>query len=96
MGHDQHRHSVGSKLRSGFVNLDQPLTMRAEKSFADSAAALRLTSFEQARAMDSILETRLNRYAAIYAPAAAVCALLLGASITLNVINGGRFWNPFV
>lgn len=28
--------------------------------------------------------------------AIAVCALLLGASITLNVINGGRFWNPFV
>ncbi|MBO4831467.1 MAG: energy-coupling factor transporter transmembrane protein EcfT [Oscillospiraceae bacterium] len=28
--------------------------------------------------------------------AMAVCALLLGASITLNVINGGRFWNPFV
>ena len=75
--------SVGSKLRSGFVNLDQPLTMRAEKSFADSAAALRLTSFEQARAMDSILETRLNRYAAIYTPAAAVCALLLGVILPL-------------
>jgi len=25
-----------------------------------------------------------------------VCALLLAASITLNVINGGRFWNPFI
>ena len=75
--------SAGSKLRSGFVNLDQPLTMRAEKSFADSAAALRLTSFEQARAMDSILETRLNRCAAIFTPAAAVCALLLGVILPL-------------
>lgn len=25
-----------------------------------------------------------------------VCALLLAASIALNVINGGRFWNPFI
>ena len=28
--------------------------------------------------------------------AIAVCALLLAASITLNVMNGGRFWNPFM
>lgn len=75
--------SVGSRLRSGFVNLDHTLTLRAEKSFADSAAALRLTSFEQARAMDSILETRLNRYAAIYTPVVAVCALLLGVILPL-------------
>jgi energy-coupling factor transport system permease protein len=24
-----------------------------------------------------------------------VCALLLAAAIGLNVLNGGRFWNPF-
>ena len=24
-----------------------------------------------------------------------LCALLLAASIGLNVLNGGRFWNPF-
>ena len=23
------------------------------------------------------------------------CALLLAAAIALNVLNGGRFWNPF-
>ncbi len=28
--------------------------------------------------------------------AMAICVLLLAASITLNVINGGRFWNPFL
>ena len=27
--------------------------------------------------------------------AMAVCALLLGASLGLNFLNGGRFWNPF-
>lgn len=79
--------SPGSKLRSGFVNLEQTLTMRAEKSFADSAAALRLTSFEQARSMDSILEKRLNRYASIYTPVIAVCALLLGVILPLFTGN---------
>lgn len=28
--------------------------------------------------------------------AVALCAVLLAAAIALNVINGGRFWNPFV
>lgn len=28
--------------------------------------------------------------------AGALCAVLLAAAIALNVINGGRFWNPFV
>ena len=78
--------SIGSKVRSGFVNLDETLSVRAEKSFSDSAAALRLTSFEQARAMDSILEKRLNRYAAIYTPVVAVCALLLG--VILPIFTG--------
>ena len=25
-----------------------------------------------------------------------LCALLLGAAVALNILNGGRFWNPFV
>ena len=25
-----------------------------------------------------------------------LCALLLAAAIALNVLNGGRFWNPFI
>ena len=75
--------AIGSKLRAGCVNLSAPITMRAEKSFAESAAALRLESFEQARALDSILETRLNRYAAIYTAVIAVCALLLGVLLPI-------------
>ncbi len=84
--------SVGSKLRSGCVNLSAPLTMRAEKSFDDSAAAKRLESFEQARAMDSRLEKRLNRYAAVYIPAIVMCALFLG--VLIPIVTGG--WSAWL
>ncbi len=70
--------SAGGKLRAGCINLSAPLTMRAERLFSDSAAAKRLESFEQARAMDSKLEKRMRRYAGIYTPTVALCALLLG------------------
>ena len=79
--------AVGSKLRSGCVNLTSPITMRAEKSFAESAAAKRLESFEQARAMDSRLEKRLNRYAAFYTPVIALCALILGVIVPIYAGN---------
>lgn len=75
--------SLGSHVRSGCVNESAPLTIRAEKSFADSAAALRVTSYEQARSMDSILETRLNRYSAIYTAVIACCALVLGVIVPI-------------
>ena len=71
--------SIGSKLRSGCVNLSAPLTMRAEKSFEDSTAAKRLESFEQARAMNSKLEKRLSRYS--------VLALILGVIVPIFTGN---------
>ena len=79
--------AIGSKLRAGCVNLSAPLRMRAEKVFSASAAAKRLESFEQARAMDSILEKRLNRYAAMFTPAIAVCALILGVIVPIFTGN---------
>ena len=75
--------SLGSRVRSGCLNVSAPLYIRAEKSFGESAAALRLTSFEQARSMDSILETRLNRYGAIYTAVIAAFALILGVIVPI-------------
>lgn len=75
--------SIGSRVRSGCVNLSAPIRIRAEKSFDESAAALRLESFEQARALDSILEKRLNRYAAVYTPVLAICAFLFGVIVPI-------------
>ena len=79
--------SIGSKLRSGCVNLSAPLTMRAEKSFEDSTAAKRLESFEQARAMNSKLEKRLSRYSAMYTPIVALLALILGVIVPIFTGN---------
>lgn len=75
--------SLGSKVRSGCINLSAPLYIRAEKRFEDSTAAKRLESFEQALAMDSILETRLRRYAAMFTPALILCALILGVIVPI-------------
>ncbi len=75
--------SIGSRVRSGCLNVSSPLYIRAEKRFEDSSAAKRLESFEQACAMDSKLEKRLGRYAAMFTPAVAVCALVLGVIVPI-------------
>ena len=75
--------SLGSKVRSGCLNLASPLYIRAEKRFEDSTAAKRLESFEQACAMESKLEKRLSRYAAMFTPALILCAVILGVIVPI-------------
>ncbi len=70
-----------------------PLIISSMNRIEVIANAMELRGFgkEKRRTWYSARPFRFADYAAIFC-----CALMLAASITMNVVNGGRYFNPFV
>jgi len=84
--------SLGNRLKSA-ASILIPLIMTSMQRIETVSNAMELRSFGKNKRRTWYMARPFKRgdFAAII-----VCGILLAAAILLNVINGGRFWNPFV
>lgn len=86
------KESIFKRLRSASAILI-PLILSSIDRIETVSNAMELRGFGKKNSRSWYMARRFERndYLAI-----TLCALLLAAAIALNILNGGRFWNPFI
>ena len=86
------KESLGKRLKSASAILI-PLILSSMDRIEVISNAMELRGFGKNRKRTWYMAKRFSRNDYL---SMAVCAVLLVAAIALNIINRGRFWNPFV
>lgn len=96
-GLSEQQAAPGELALSGSVNLGEELRIRASVSFEDSALATQLLCLRRAKKEKTVLERRIEKFAAWYGPALFLIALFVGAVLPLASMNLEGFrWQPYL